>query len=124
MFGQQAAYNLVVNGREVFNDVAMKDVAVAFNPGVGLVQGAVRAFADAAGVAGMDETRFPNGFDDPAEGVVDDPVAKGGGADQAALRFVDVEVGIRAGPVALLLEFPLQPPQVAFKIELKGGYGG
>lgn len=52
MFGQQVAYNLVVNGREVFNDVAMKDVAVAFNPGVGLVQGAVGAFADAASVAG------------------------------------------------------------------------
>ncbi len=51
----------------------------------------------------MNEAGFPDRFDDVAQGVVDDASTEGSGADQAAFRFVDGEVGVTTGTVTVLL---------------------
>ena len=52
----------------------------------------------------VDETRFPNGFDDPAQGVVQHTITKWRSADQAALGFVELKIVVAAGLVGLRLK--------------------
>jgi hypothetical protein len=56
----------------------------------------------------MEEVRFPGGFDDAAQGMVNDPVAEGSCTDQPTLGFVDGEVSVGPGLVGLLSQFSLQ----------------
>jgi hypothetical protein len=79
--GQGIAEDGVVHGRKVFDDVHAQDVRVAAGKRLQPVEGSVRALATAVRVAAEDETALEPGFDDVHEGVMDDAVAEGSGAD-------------------------------------------
>ena len=54
--------------------------------------------------------------------VVDHPVAKGGGGDDARLALVDPEQAVGAGPVVAVLQFALQAKQLLFQIQREAGH--
>ena len=56
--------------------------------------------------------------------MVDHPVRKGGGANQPAFGFVDIEVRIGAGAVRLFLQLLGQTQQIMLQIEFKVGHRG
>ena len=92
---------------EVLDDVEPQHVAVAASILLQLVDGAVRAFANAIGVAVWMKLGFKEWLDDVAQGVMDNPIPKRGGADFASFWLVDDEVLVRAGLVAAIAQIVL-----------------
>ena len=82
------------------------------------------AFAFPAGVGFMDEARFPDGFDQVAEGMVDDPVTERGCRDTPGLTVIDHEVAVAAGEVGLRLEFTLEFEQFLVQVALEAATWG
>ena len=65
----------------------------------------VRALARSARIGVVDEAPLPDGVDDAAERMVDDPVPKRRGADQPQLALPHVEIAIGAGRVGVVGQF-------------------
>ena len=84
MAGQQVFQDFVVYTGEKLHDIALQHIGVAPGEVGAAVQGRVGALTFSAGVRIMDETRFPDRFDEVAEGMVGDPVAERGRRDAAA----------------------------------------
>ena len=63
-----------IDGRKIFDDVALEGITVAARPGLALIQGLVGAFTDPAGEAVMNKTGLPDWLDDLAQGVMRHPV--------------------------------------------------
>ena len=117
---QRATQDGVVDRREELLDVALQDVAVAAGERRAAVEGAVRALADAVGVAVGDEAALEDRLDEVAQRVVDDAVAERRGGNQAALGFVDVERDVRAGAVSVREQLFLKLEEVVFQAVLEG----
>ena len=73
----------------------------------------------------VDEFAFVNWFQHVAEGVIDDPIPKGGGANFALFAVLDEKAAIDTWAVRFFLKFKfaLELEQVAFGIKFKGGDG-
>ncbi|MEF8731816.1 MAG: hypothetical protein V5B40_07865 [Candidatus Accumulibacter meliphilus] len=84
----------------------------------------VRSLAAAIGVAVGDELRLEQRLDHPAQGVMDDAVAKRRGTDLAALRLVDDEVGVSSGTVLAGRECIVQLQQPFGESVLEGRGAG
>ena len=67
--------NEMIDRREVLADVGAQHIAIAARELLETVDGAMRAFADAIGVAIRNEHALEARLDDRAQGVVDDAVA-------------------------------------------------
>ena len=113
----------MVNGGEEFAHITLQKVVMTTGKILSTVNGPVSALADPVGIRVVDETRFPDGFDDPAKGMKHDPVAKWSRRDQAAFGFVDVEAVIRARVVGFGAQFVLQRKQFFFLYLLEGRGG-
>jgi hypothetical protein len=120
--GQQCFQVLMINRWKIFDHIAVKGVAVLVDPGLALIQRSVSAFTHSAGIAVMNETRFPDRLNYLTQSMVYNAITKRSRADQPALGFVDVEVMILARPVGVRLQLFLQAQQTAFHVELKTGY--
>ena len=94
----------VVDGREVAVDVAAQHMGMTVAEALVTGHGAVRAFADAVGVAVEHEAVLEDGLADGAEGVMHHAVAKRRGGDDAVLGVEDLDLLVAAGPVAAGLE--------------------
>ena len=81
----------MVDGREVAVDAAAQDVAEAVAEPLVAGDGPVRTLAGAVGVAVVDEAALEQRLAHRAEGVVDHPVAEGGGGDDAVLGVEDFD---------------------------------
>ena len=84
-----------------------------------MVDGGMRAFSDAVGIAVREELRLKERLDDGAERVVNDPVAEGRCADPAVFGVVDREMDIGAGLVGEMGELVLQLQQVVRELMVK-----
>ena len=112
--------NLMVNGREVFADVALEDVAAGAGKAGEALEGSVGAVAAAVGVAIGNEAGLDQRQDDIAEGMVDDAVSVGGCGDDAGLGVEDLEATVATRAVGLSCEFLLEPDEVLFQAMIKG----
>ncbi len=72
------------------------------------IQRTVRAFTDAVGVRVEDKTALEDRRDDIAQRVMHDAVAEIGGADEAALGFVDVKTVVFPRAIRFDAQFFLQ----------------
>ncbi len=111
----------VVDGREVFANVALEHVGVVVRPAGGGVERGVGAEPDPAGVGFAYEAWFEHGFENLGEGVVDDAVAEGGGGDLAHFGVADDEGAVGAGPVVAGFQFAGQDDEAGFPVEEEGG---
>ncbi len=87
------------------------------------VKRGVRAFTHAVGIGIEDELPLEERPDDVHQGVMRHPIAEGRGRDQPALRLVDGEAGIGAGPVAAVAQLGLQRQHVGFQVIFERGHG-
>jgi hypothetical protein len=102
----------VIDGGEMTHDVQAQYVAEVPGEGLQPIDRSVGAFTEPVGVAVGNEAALEPGFDDVAQGVVDDPVAKRGGTDQTPLGLMDHEMGIAAWAPASLTQDLLQVEQL------------
>ena len=84
----------------------------------------MRAFAHTIGVRIENKAALENRLDDIAQCVMRDAVAKRRGADQAALRLVNVKAGVSSRLISLGAEFFLQAQQIVFQTIFKRGNVG
>ncbi len=120
--GQLCAQRSVVHGWEELMHVTLEKIPMPARKVLGAVQGGVGALAGAAGVGVVNETRLPEGHDDPAEGVVHHPVPEGRRADETQLAFLNVEVAVRSRLVGLSRELVLQLEEIRLQVVLEGGH--
>src|SRR5262249_47799328 len=81
--------------------------------------GSMGTLALAAGVAVVQETPVVNRFQDVDQGMMDDPVAVGRGAEKAFLGLVDIEGPIGTGLPGVLAQFLMQLPQSLFQVNVE-----
>jgi hypothetical protein len=105
----------VVDTRKELTDISLESILVPAGIELGAVQGAVGTLANAIGVAIRQEGPLKHRLDNVAQGMVDHPVAKRRGADEAALGFVDVKANIRAWAVAALGQLGPERHQIFFE---------
>jgi hypothetical protein len=75
--GQGGVQDGVVYRGEELHDVTLQHVGVTAGELGAAIQGGMCALAHTAGIAVVDEAGFPDGFDDVAEGVMDNAVTLG-----------------------------------------------
>ena len=114
----------MIDRRKVLDDIQTQHVSVSAGEVLQAIDGPMRALADAVGVAVGDELRLENGFDDPAQRVVHDAIAKRCGTDAAAFRLVDDEVGVSSGTVLAGRECIVQLQQPFGESVLEGRGAG
>jgi hypothetical protein len=98
----------VIERWEVLHDVHPQDIPEALGETLKPVDGGVGSLLPAVCVAVGNEPRVEDGFHPVAQGVMDDAVPEGSGADLPSLRLVDGEVSVGSGRVGSVDEFSLQ----------------
>lgn len=118
---EKLAQDRMVDAREELAEVELEDVGKPPAELLTAVQRSVGPLAAPVGIAVGNEPFFENRLDHVEQSMVDDPVAEGRGADQPALRLMNVEACVSSGQVGLSDEIPTQRRQVVFEAVLKGG---
>jgi len=111
----------MIDGGEIFADIAFQDVRVSGGGLAGALHGEMSAETFAAGEGIREETGLPNGFEDTGECVVDDAIPERRGGDPARFGVANLEGAIGAGAVNAGVELFAEGDEVGFEGEEEGG---
>lgn len=113
----------MVERRKVLDDIHTQYVTVSLGQALQTMDGGVCSFSRTIGVAVGMEAGIEDRFYQITQRVMDDAIPKGGGADFAALRFMNGEMMVCAGSVTSLPQFCLQPDELIGNLMLERGGG-
>jgi len=94
----------VIDGGEVEANVGLKDPAIVVAGPGKAAQGAMAAEAFSVGATGGDEVPLQRRRDHRDQGMVHDPIAKGGGAHQPGFGLTNQELPVGTGSVSEALQ--------------------
>lgn len=121
---QLTVEDLVVDGGEVFADVALEAVGVPGDSKASQGEGCVGAFADTAGEGMGGEAGFEVGFQNLSESMVNDSITEGGRGDGAWFWVDNGKGAIRTRTIDAREQLPTEGEDCRLKIEKEGGYVG
>ena len=100
--------NLVIDGREVAEDVAPQHVPETVAELFVARHGPMSSLADAVGVAVVDESAVEQRLAHGAPRVMDHPVAKWGRGDNSVFWIEYLDFPVTAGPIPARPQFPFE----------------
>ena len=106
-------------GTQGINGLARVLTGEPLQPGLRLGDALMEAAARSTGIAGGDEAGFPQWLKLGNKAVLQHPITKGQGGDQARLGFVNGEGAIDAAAIAAGVELGLQGEQFTLQVALE-----
>jgi hypothetical protein len=113
--------DFMVDALEIFPDIALQNVRVFSRKLRVSVYGFMGPLIFPAGIGVEDKGPVKYRLDDIAQGMVNDPIPVGRRADQPHLRVIYKKIPVSAVPVGFSDQFPLQPEQFFFQVQLEPG---
>ena len=105
----------------MLNYIQSQHVSIASGKLMTAVYRSMRAFTDTVGIAVCYKSPFEFGFYDVTQGMMHDPVAECGGANQPALGFMYDKAGVRRRLVGLNRQLALKFEEMVAQLIFEAG---
>lgn len=109
----------MIDRSEIMPDVALQDKFVFAAIFRETVNRFMAALVFSAGVGVVNKSIIENGFDDIAEGMLEDPVPVRQSADQSLFRVKDIKLFVAAESICLVSQFRLEGQKFIFNIKIE-----